>query len=283
MTASQVSSVLTQGTDLLIIGAMLGPEAVVPYFCTAKVLTVLGHQPQMLAQTAQPALSELRAGPDSHRLVEVNSALTRAILVLSGAVVCVVLAVNEGFVTWWVGSEQYGGFALTAVLLLAMLLRHWNVTAIYSLFSFGRDRRISLTTLSDGLVTVGLSILLVHFFGLLGVALGSVAGVVTVGLPANLRGLASEMKTSVARLVADLWPWLWRFGLLVTGAVTLGRTWVPDQPTELVAATLLTGCLYAALMFPLLLADPLGKYVRPRLDTLRSMVVRDSGEMRIDD
>ncbi|MGD2135485.1 MAG: oligosaccharide flippase family protein, partial [Gemmatimonadales bacterium] len=41
---SQVAQVLLQGTDLLIVGKIMGPGAVVPYFCTAKVLTVLGHQ-----------------------------------------------------------------------------------------------------------------------------------------------------------------------------------------------------------------------------------------------
>lgn len=271
---SQISQVLLQGTDILIIGKILGPEATVPYFCTAKVLTVLSHQPQILAHTAQPALSELRAGPDRHRLVDVCGALTRAILVLSGAIVCVVLLVNEGFVAWWVGPEQYGGFLLTAVLLAAMLLRHWNVTAIYSLFSFGRDRRISLTTLVDGLVTVSLSVLLVLRFGLVGAALGSVLGVVLVGLPANLTGLASEMKTSVASLLLSLWPWLWRFALLGTLAVAVQQVWSPRGFASLVATTLTAGAVYAALMYPLVLEDPLGMYVRPRLEALRRVLLR---------
>src|SRR2546423_9450555 len=38
-------------------------------------------------------------------------------LLLSGAVLCVVLVVNRGFVGWWVGAEQFGGFTLTLRLL----------------------------------------------------------------------------------------------------------------------------------------------------------------------
>ena len=279
---SQVAQVLLQGTDLLIIAKILGPQSVVPYFCTAKVLTVLGNQPQMLAEAAQPALSELRAGPDRERLAAVSLALSRAILILSGAAACVVLAVNEGFVGWWVGSEQYGGAVLTAVLLGGMLLRHWNVTAIYSLFAFGRDRRISVTTLAEGLVTVTLTIIFVKQWGLLGAALGSVTGVILIGLPANLSAQARELGLSTFRLVGDLWPWLWRFGIVSALAVLVSDVWIPNSIPMLVLTTLVAAGAYGALMLPLALRDPLGLYVRPRLERIRKTILRQTAASETD-
>lgn len=276
ISVSQMANVLLQGTDLLIIGKIMGPGAVVPYFCTAKVMTVLAHQPQALAATAQPALSELRASDERHRLVDVTAALTRAILLLSGGIVCVVLAVNEGFVRWWVGEEQFGGFLLTATLLAGMLLRHWNAAAAYSLFAFGRDRRISLTALGTGLVTVAASVLLVYRYGLLGAAIGALVGLVLVGLPANLTGLASELRVSVRGLTATLWPWFWRFALVAALAASSAGVWVPGTVPALALATLGISALYGALMLPLALRDPLGMYVRPRLAALRRIVLRDA-------
>jgi O-antigen/teichoic acid export membrane protein len=152
---SQVAQVFLSGTDLLIVGKIMGAAAVVPYFCTAKLIVVFANQPKMLAEAAQPALSELRTGAPRERVAQVCTALTRAILIFSGAIVCVVLVVNEGFVGWWVGAEQFGGFDLTVVLLAAMVLRHWYSAVVRALFAFGQDRRISLTTLFDGLLTVG--------------------------------------------------------------------------------------------------------------------------------
>jgi O-antigen/teichoic acid export membrane protein len=282
VSVSQIAQVFVQGTDLLIIGKLLGPGAVVPYFSTAKVLTVLGHQPQMLAQTAQPALSELRTGASRERLAEVSLALTRAILLLSGAIVPVVLVVNEGFVTWWVGAEQYGGFELTVVLLLGMLLRHWNVTTVYSLFAFGHDRRLSLTALSDGAVTVTASILLVTKFGLIGAAAGSLIGVTLVSLPANLSGLAREMGVSVTHIVGGVWPWFWRFALIATLAAVVGRAWIPNTLPTLVLAALAATAAYGILMLPLALRDPLGTYVRPRLEALRQLVMREAATTEVD-
>ncbi len=276
ISVQQVAQVLMTGTDLLIIGKILGPQAVVPYFCTAKVLTVLGHQPQMLAEAAQPALSELRTSDARERLTQVCTALTKAILIMSGGIVCVVLVVNEGFVTWWVGADQYGGELLTILLLTGMLLRHWNVTAVYSLFAFGRDRHISLTTLFDGAVTVGFSIFLISRYGLIGAAIGATLGAVFISLPANLTALAKELGVSLAGLITSLWPWVWRFALLVVVAVAAAQTWVPKTLPTLVLATLAAGTAYTALMLPVALRDPLGLYVRPRLANLRRIVLRSA-------
>ena len=162
---AQVAHVLLAGTDVLIIGILAGPAAVVPFVCTGKLISVLANQPQLVMQAAGPALSEMRMGETKARLFQVSSALTQAMLMASGAVACVVLAVNHGFVIWWVGADQYAGLPLTVLLLLVMLLRHWNTTTVYTLFAFGRERRLALTALMDGLVTVGGSVWLIGTAG----------------------------------------------------------------------------------------------------------------------
>src|SRR5262249_55509829 len=183
VSVSQVAQVFLNGTDVLIIGKVLGPAAVVPYACTAKLITVLSNHPQLLMQTAAPALSELRAGGDRKRLGDVCAALTRAMLIVSGGVACLVLAVNQMFVQWWVGPSQFGGWRLTLAVVGMMLLRHLNTTKVYALFAFGHERTISLTALGDGAVTLVASALLVHQYGAIGAPIGSLIGVALVGLP----------------------------------------------------------------------------------------------------
>src|SRR5205807_1556651 len=153
VTVSQIAQVLLNGTDLVIIAKLLGPAAVVPYAFTGKLITVLANQPQLLIQAAAPALSEMRAGETAQRQLQACNALSQAMLLASGAVACVVMVVNRGFVSWWTGAAQYGGFTLCALLLVNMLLRHWNNPLVYSVFCFGGERRLALTTLFDGLLT----------------------------------------------------------------------------------------------------------------------------------
>ena len=157
VSVSQIAQVLLNGTDVMIVGALLGPAAVVPYACTGKLIAVLANQPQAILQSAAPALSELRTTADRGRLFQVSAALAQATLAVSGLVACVVLAVNAGFVRWWVGPDQFGGLPLTLLLLAAMMIRHFNTTNVYALFCFGHERRLALTGLADGIATLALS------------------------------------------------------------------------------------------------------------------------------
>jgi O-antigen/teichoic acid export membrane protein len=260
---NQLAVVLLAGTDLLIIGKFLGPAAVVPYACTAKLITVLTNQPQMLGQLAVPALSELRIQTEREHLSKVCIALSHAMLLVSGAVVCVVLATNHGFVSWWVGASQFGGFWLTALLLLNMLLRHLNLSVGYTLFAFGYERRLAITSLIDGFVTVCSAIILTRQFGLIGAPIGMLLGVCLISLPGNLSALANANAVRVSRLLESLAPWTWRFALMALAAGAFAQRVLPNNFPKLTATALLVGGLYALIMLPIAWRDPLGAYVRP--------------------
>jgi O-antigen/teichoic acid export membrane protein len=269
ISVAQVAQVLTSGTDLIIIGTVLGPLAVVPYACTGKLIGVLANQPQMLMQTAFPGLSEMRMGESPKRLFDVCTALSQAMLLVSGAVVCIVLVVNRGFVRWWVGENQYSGFLLTTLFLVAMLLRHWNTTWIYPLLCFGRERRVSLTNLFDGATTAGLSLALIWGLGPRGGPLAAILAVCLVSLPGNLHAVASELKVSGWSLVKIFRPWFWRFSIIAIVSGISARLWVPRSFLTLALATVVTGATYSLIMLPLVLRSGLGAYVRPRLSLVR--------------
>jgi O-antigen/teichoic acid export membrane protein len=278
---AQVAQVFVSGTDMLIIGSLLGPLAVVPFACTGKLIGVLANQPQMLMQAAGPALSEMKMAESRQKLFQVCTALSQAMLLVSGAVVCVVLTVNRGFVNWWVGAGQYGGLLLSALLLLAMLLRHWNTTAVYAIFCFGYERRISVTTLLDGAVTVGGAILFVRFFGAIGAPMGALLGVCLVSLPGNLSALAHESGVQPTTLIRTLWPWFYRFVLLAAGAWAVTKVFVPQTFPAITITALLSGAVYGLVMLPLVLREPLGAYVRPRFSAAlmrfrQVLLVRDA-------
>jgi O-antigen/teichoic acid export membrane protein len=270
ISVTQVAQVLIAGTDLLILGRVIGPAAVVLYYCTGKLVSVFQHPPLLLLEAAQPGLAQMRTGEPRERLAAVSAALTQAVLVLSGAVACVVLGVNQGFVTWWVGADRFGGLALTAALVGAMMLRHWSTATTYALFALGHERRIALTVLGDGIVTVTAQVALTGWLGPLGAALGMVAGVALVSLPANLIGLGRETAGLRVQLAA-LAPWAWRFALGGSAALALALSWQPAHVPGLTVATLAAAAAYAALTWPLAWHGALATYVRPLLARLRPL------------
>jgi O-antigen/teichoic acid export membrane protein len=272
---AQVAQALLSGTELVVIGKVLGPAAVVPYACTAKLVSVLANQPQMLMQLAAPALSEMKVSEGRDRLFQVCIALTQGMLLASGAVACVVLGTNKGFVRWWVGAGQFGGLRLTVVLIVCMLLRHWNTTAVYSIFSFGYERRISVTTLLDGLTTVAGMLVLIRLLGPIGAPLGSILGVVLISLPGNLSALGRETGAGLRPLLRPLWPWLWRLLLVGTCAGAIATKWAPTNPAGLATIAISIGLAYIAIMAPLARKEPLARYVPARLAGLTLKPFRD--------
>ena len=262
---SQTAQVLLNGTDLVIVGALLGPAAVVPYACTGKLIAVLANQPQSILQSAAPALSELRLASDRARLFQVSAALAQATLAASGLVACIVLSVNGAFVTWWVGPEQYAGFGLTVLMVLAMMARHFNTTTVYALFCFGHERRLALTALADGLVTITAAIALIAAFGLTGAPLAALAAVVVVSVPLNLRALSAETGVTRTGLVTSLAPWAVRF-LLVAGVLATAATIVRPSTFPALALTVLAAAaIYSIAVAGPVLHSPAGVYLQPLL------------------
>lgn len=268
VTLSQVAQLLLNGADMVIIARLFGPAAVVPYAFTGKLITVLANQPQLLMQSAGPALSEMRAGESTTRQLQACNALSQATMLASGAVACIIVLVNRGFVLWWTSAAQYGGFLLCMLLLLNMLLRHWNNPLVFAVFCFGGERRIALTLLFDGAVTFAGTLLLVRFIGVAGAPLAAIMGVCLVSLPGNLGKLAAETGRRPWDLAKSLMPWLIRFVPLALAAIAIQNVWTPSNAPALAAATIAAGLIYVAVMLPVALQPPLGLYLRPALSRI---------------
>jgi O-antigen/teichoic acid export membrane protein len=266
ISVSQVAQVLLNGTDMLLIGTLLGPSAVVVYSCTGKLLLLLGNQPQLFMQMAAPALSELRATASRDRLFQLSTAMSQAMLLGTGAIACVVLAVNEGFVAWWVGPERFGGTLLTGVLLLALILRHWNDALSYTLFSLGHERRLALTSIADGLVTVGAMLVLIPRFGMPGAALASVAGLVLVSLPSKLGALAREEGVPVLAAVAPLGPWAARLAALALAVAAAAAAWTPRGVVPVAVTGAVVSTVYLLGMRGVLASPLIGPRVAAALE-----------------
>jgi O-antigen/teichoic acid export membrane protein len=272
VSVNQVAQVLLGGTDLVVIGKLLGPEAIVPYVCTGKLGMLLANQPQMFMQMALPALSELRTAASRAWLFDVSRSMAQVMLLLSGAIVTVVLAVNKPFVEWWVGGARFAGLGLTALLLVSMLLRHLNATLIYTLFCFGHERRLALTAVADGVLALVLMMLLVPVLGVYGAVLGSITSVSLISLPTNLRALAREEGGSAMTFLRPLAPWLVRCCAVVAGVMALNAVADVRGLWRFVPLAIGIGAIYSVAMMPVLRTPPLGAILATRLQPWLSRV-----------
>jgi O-antigen/teichoic acid export membrane protein len=260
ISVAQIAQILVAGTDFIIIGRVLGAAAVVPYAVTQKLIAVLANQPQMIMEMAMPGLSQMKTSESRENIFRVCNALTLSMLTLSGAVVCVYVAVNHSFVNWWIGASQFGGSALTLALAGCLLLRQWNTTSVYTIFALGYERRISITTLVEGIVNVAAAFGLVHWLGPIGAPLGSVLGLCLVSIPGNFSALAHEVQMPILRVAAPLWPWFWRMSLAAAFAALVGLRWQAKLP-YIIGVACLIGGVYILLMLPMIMNSHLRRYL----------------------
>jgi O-antigen/teichoic acid export membrane protein len=275
VSVAQIAQTLVLGTDVLIIGKILGPVAVVPYALTGKLINLLSNQPQLFVHAALPGLAQLRASEEggTDRLSEVASALQLALLIFSGFVVCLVLLVNGAFLRWWVGPEQFGGITLTVLLTAVMALRHWNLSAVVTRFALGDERRISYVTLADGLVSVAAGVLLVRLIGPLGAPIGALVGVCLISLPKNLSAVSRETHVPLAKLLSPAMGWMTRLVPLGVALASLSLVWPPATVLGIAAASVVALTACAAAAWPIVRRSSLAPHVEPWLAALRSPLV----------
>src|SRR2546428_14192471 len=97
------------------------------------------------------------------------------------------------------------------------------------MFCFGNERRISLTTLADGTLTVIASLMLIRLLGPIGAPLGSLTGLCLISLPANLTAVARDSGVAMWSAVYGLRAWFSRFMIVLVGAGTAATLWTPSS------------------------------------------------------
>jgi O-antigen/teichoic acid export membrane protein len=264
VSVDKLATLLVSGTDLLLVGKLLGPEATVAYACTGKAVAILIHQPRMLVQAALPGLSQMRTGESRERLLTVCTSLTQATLLASGFLAAGVVAANGAFVRWWVGADKDLGPGVAGLLVLNMVLRHFSNATALATFCFGDERRIALTTLADGAVALVLGAVGLKLLGPVGAPLGATAGLLLVSVPGHLRALARHAGTSSVALLGPLWPWAWRTAGVVAVCAALAASWPAAHLSGLLVLSATAVVLYAAGVGPSAFQAPLASYVLPR-------------------
>jgi O-antigen/teichoic acid export membrane protein len=198
---SQLAQLMVFGTDLIGLNWLLGPQVVVLYACTGKLVNVLQNYPNMLIASATPALSELRAGEDRERFRRAFRALSQTVVAASGALVLAIVSVNAAFVSRWVGPDRFGGPWLTLALVAGMFGRHVVFTWSNTAFILGHEGRLAIAAILDGAVTISASVVWTWLVGPVGPVLGSLTALALVTAPVGLTSVAASSGVSILGLV----------------------------------------------------------------------------------
>lgn len=174
-----INTAVARYTDAVVIGIFLPISSVAIYALAASLIRNLYDGLAAARQVVYPAAAQLHSQNDVVALRRLYLDGSRMLL-LATVVLAVIAAVwAEDFYRLWLGGHSLGVDGTAAVVLLfrillgAMVLEFVSGSSGQILLGSGRIRVLSLIALSQALVNLTLSVVLVQFYGLVGIAIGT--------------------------------------------------------------------------------------------------------------
>jgi O-antigen/teichoic acid export membrane protein len=165
---------LVYQTDNLVVGAFVSASAVTFYAIANNLCRYTGQIVDSMGNTFVPAASTYEAANDTHSLLMLYRNGTRATMMISLPVLITLMLRGHSFIGLWMGQEYARSSGTVLIILLAgLLFSYTNRTAAAIAFGVEKHKTMSIWAIGEGVANLVLSITLVHWYGIYGVAIGT--------------------------------------------------------------------------------------------------------------
>lgn len=213
---------LTYMTDNVVIGVMLGPEAIVPYNVALRLTQFIRQPIDKISHVSMPTAGALHATTERGKLQQFLHKTLGLTVLLIGGMFIGAWFFGDRVIANWVGDKFLPSHRLLMILLGAQLIALPSNTLRAFLLGCGMIRMPALLYLTEAVLNLSLSITLCRFYGIEGVAWGTLIPLVILE-------------------IGVLFPYALR-KLQVSWSQLLGRSILPQLPA---LAALLAYCFFA--------------------------------------
>jgi len=215
---SRLGATLAGRMDAVITARALSTSQTTVFTITGKALDPVRLVAASVGGAIQSGFAHLLGEGDRPRAAEVMAQANRAVGFGSVLLMSCVVALDQAFVTLWVGPENYGGHRLAAALAVSTALSTFTLSVNQLVFAAGGIRASALLGLAEAAVKLALQVALVRRLGLLGMPVASAIASLAVSgwtLPRIAAELVGASPAAAVRF------WLSQLARLVVG-VTAG-------------------------------------------------------------
>jgi O-antigen/teichoic acid export membrane protein len=189
---SMVGSQLRYKSDAVVIGMFLTASSITPFAIATKFIDYSTATVDCLAQIFTPMSSHLHAKGDmeSLRRVFVRGNRICALLIFPLCVGLIIL--GKSAIEVWVGAKYVSSYWILLTLLVPHTLEKAQWTSPRILYGMAQHWTLGKVRLLEGVANLALSIILLRYYGILGVALGTAIPLMissTLFLPQHLCGI----------------------------------------------------------------------------------------------
>ena len=205
-----IANKVNYSTDTIVIGAFMGTIAIAVWAVAGRLITTVQNMTSQLSGSLFPIIVDYATLDDGERLRRVFVQGTRITLAMVVPMAAGLVMLAEPLVQAWVGPDFRGSVPIIYVLAAAITVRVATSPASMLLKGAERHRLVAFVNLVMAVANLALSVVLVRWFGLMGVALGTLIPVVlgagAVIFPAACRRVGMPLIKALGEAV---WPALW--------------------------------------------------------------------------
>ncbi len=241
---------LRSRTDEIVVGASLSVAAVTPYFVGMRLSDALDRLTGQLTTALFPYGSRLDALEDREGLRHMYMTAGRSNLAIAMPMALFMWIQAPRFIEAWMGPGFEQSTLTARLLILAVMCQVFVAVGHTSLKSINRHQAIASWSMVEVLANLALSLILVRFYGLAGVAAGTLIPAVAYNLgfvlPHASRRLGVRVRTVVRRSVVPQIP-----ALIVSIIVMMTAAYLPGDPglLRLIGEAAAAGLAYWAVYY----------------------------------
>lgn len=203
---TSVAIQLVYQTDNLVVGTFVSASAVTFYAIGNSLCRYTDQLTGAMTMSFVPAASTYEAAGDVQRLRSLYQVGTRAMMAISLPILATLLVRGRTFIGLWMGTqyEQRSGTVLI-ILATALIFSQANNTAFAIAFGTDKHKTTAKWAIMEGVANLVLSVTLVRFLGIKGVAIGTLLPNLFFHLIMWPRYIGKSLQISAWTVIFKVW------------------------------------------------------------------------------
>jgi len=181
-------------TDTVVIGVILGPLAVVPYQIGLRIAQMIQIPIMQIGEAILPKAGQLHAAKNHNDLARIVSKGMGLAFLITGGFFIGSAYFGEMLIQTWIGKEFPQSALVLTILVSAQLIALPMIISRKALLGMGQVRIPAFIDIAEAIFNLILSLILIQFWGIIGVACGTLIPVVLIELGVFLPYAARELK-----------------------------------------------------------------------------------------
>lgn len=245
-----VSEYLIYTTDTVVIGFMLGAAAVVPYGIAHRITDMFYRPLEQIGVVVMPKAGELDTLDRGDELRRMTTQAISLVFLLTAGFWVGSAFFGDMFINVWIGPGYPEAHTVMIILVAALVVATPVGVLRRILVGMGVVRWPSLLYFAEAVLNLILSLVLVRFYGIYGVALGTLIPVVAIGLfvlfPLAVRRLEMRVRDVVSEIGrTSVLP----LGVMAGFCYVADRANLPESWASLISVTCVGGALLLGTRF----------------------------------